>query len=562
MANIQFVLQGNSPDDLIVDSVFDVEILGSTEDKSILIEPGASAVGIDAGSSVKLEGVSKDWVFLVRDGTTLKVLSYAGDILLQIAASTQLVSTIEFAEGVAELRVDENFNVAIGNVSLANDEGVFAGHGFELAPMLDSDIESALSHSVINTSTSSWAAEALAAYPSLIGDSAWQQDSIGYGYPSVRPLDHNAVSGWRPLNSLEQSLFEGVVERQNTYLAADLVSSNDPDVRVVAAQLGQGTAGYAYFPGDGIGGDTFISASNSVGEAEGHYFSKSLMAHELGHAMGLKHPFEDAPILESALDNYYYSIMSYTRVGHWKVEANDLGGGYYEFFTTDKAYRTDLGMIDIAALQSLYGADMSTNQDDTVYTYAEASRSFDHADGLYLTIWDAGGLDTIDASDAQYTCTIDLGDFSLSSVSERSVAQETLNIIDDAGLSSWAFDDISNFISGLGEGAFLNQNNLSIAAGVVIENVLTGAADDTVFDNFVDNSIITGAGNDTIFLGRGGFDEINAGTGNDTVALSLAQAQVDVVHDASGVYLVAEDFAAHLIGVETLLFSDAALAIA
>jgi len=60
------------------------------------------------------------------------------------------------------------------------------------------------------------------------------------------------------------------------------------------------------------------------------------LLHELGHAMGLKHPFEDTPTLSSAEDNTANSIMSYTS-----------SGGPYSTFSP----------YDVAALMWIYGGD-------------------------------------------------------------------------------------------------------------------------------------------------------------------------------------------------------------
>lgn len=60
------------------------------------------------------------------------------------------------------------------------------------------------------------------------------------------------------------------------------------------------------------------------------------LLHELGHALGLKHPFEDSITLPASQDNTSNTLMSYT----------DVGGPY-------STYRQD----DIAALMWLYGDD-------------------------------------------------------------------------------------------------------------------------------------------------------------------------------------------------------------
>ncbi len=60
------------------------------------------------------------------------------------------------------------------------------------------------------------------------------------------------------------------------------------------------------------------------------------LLHELGHMLGLKHPFEGSVTLPDATDNTYYTLMSYS-----------YGGGPYASY----------GEYDLAALKWLYGGD-------------------------------------------------------------------------------------------------------------------------------------------------------------------------------------------------------------
>ena len=80
--------------------------------------------------------------------------------------------------------------------------------------------------------------------------------------------------------------------------------------------------------------DNAESGTRYLSPVAGNYAYELLM-HEIGHAMGLKHPFEGGVVLPSAEDNTDFSLMSYTQ--------KDIHSVY--------------GAYDIAALKWLYGGD-------------------------------------------------------------------------------------------------------------------------------------------------------------------------------------------------------------
>ncbi len=67
------------------------------------------------------------------------------------------------------------------------------------------------------------------------------------------------------------------------------------------------------------------------------------LIHEIGHALGLKHPHDGSPNLAPELDNTTNTVMSYNFTG--------------------SAARS-LMSLDIAALQSIYGATKYNNTND------------------------------------------------------------------------------------------------------------------------------------------------------------------------------------------------------
>jgi hypothetical protein len=133
-----------------------------------------------------------------------------------------------------------------------------------------------------------------------------------------------------------------------------------------------------------------------------------------------------------------------------------IDGKEYAIASTPMAY-------DVAALQYLYGANSKHNSGDTVYT-------FDPNTPEIKLIWDGGGTDTLNLSNFSVSCTINLNDGSYSTLP----------------FNGWSL-----------------KNNISIAFGAVIENVITGSGADVIIGNSSNNVITGGSGGDTIDGGAG-----------------------------------------------------------
>lgn len=107
--------------------------------------------------------------------------------------------------------------------------------------------------------------------------------------------------------------------------------------------------------------------------------------HEIGHALGLKHPFEGSYTLTPSLDNHANTVMSYTSAG---------------LFYPDRP-----APLDVSAIQWLYGTQASEATDGIAWSFDATAQSFtftgdNAANGLVGTgnadkISGLGGNDTI-----------------------------------------------------------------------------------------------------------------------------------------------------------------------
>jgi Ca2+-binding RTX toxin-like protein len=268
--------------------------------------------------------------------------------------------------------------------------------------------------------------------------------------------------------------------------------------------VGSGSAAHAYYPSDNpAAGDVWFSPVNwnadGGGTPRGSYDFLTIL-HELGHSLGLKHPFTGPNRLDDPFDNFFYTIMSYTASRFSPDKDN-----YASFYPTTPMY------YDLLAIQALYGKNLSVSPGNTTYSFFDGKRYFQ-------TINDTGGVDKIIFNGTQ-SAVINLNEKQFSQVSET--------IFFNGGSS---------------------RGTVSIGPDVVIERATGGNGNDVLVGNSVGNVLMGRGGNDSLrgngdndtLLGGLGNDTLNGGGANDSFVFNTALNAVTNVDRIIG-YVVADD---------------------
>ncbi len=373
-------------------------------------------------------------------------------------------------------------------------------------------------------------------FPYLNGASATWADTY---CTSTDNEPNYAASGF---TAIQQASALAALQRWGS--AANLAFSNTPETATNVGDIRFAFTftpairdywGYAYFPAEGEaqGGDIWGNPDYSIDYQYNSWdfgsYNYLALLHELGHALGLKHPFdagaaEDEAILPAETESRQYSVMSYTKHPHSTfLEVTEIGGLYsWRYYDIEPEAPM---LYDIAVMQHLYGANMTYNAGDDTY-------AFDPSTPFFMTIWDAGGTDTLSVSNFSKGCIIDLQAGNFSKITIES-------------------DPLPLNVQPITTATYDGTDNLAIAYGVTIENATGGSSDDSLIGNSANNILTGGAGDDTL----------NGQTGTDTAAYSGNRSACTIIKTETGFTVSGGNNGTDtLTGIERMQFADTNLA--
>ena len=267
--------------------------------------------------------------------------------------------------------------------------------------------------------------------------------TVTFSFVSQVPSYSVGASGFRVFSATEQQLVRDILAKTSAITGISFTEVADSGSSAGQVRFGvsqqAATKGVSWLPGQAgagdLAGDVWMDVESMVGIAPGTEGYAALL-HEIGHALGLRHPRNADPG-----DNWVTQLRELDDRTTLSAMSSQL--------SADGLYRMDWGPLDVLALRHLYGNKL-TGLGDTRYMIGDTQAA------AQTTLLDDGGVDTIDASSQSIGVQIRLQPGGLSSV-------------------------------GLSPAGIAGVENLGTAASTWIENATGSVYDDVLIGNDLDN---------------------------------------------------------------------------
>lgn len=360
----------------------------------------------------------------------------------------------------------------------------------------------------------------------------------GADLPSLNEVYYSS-SSVQTFNTTQRAQFRkaAAVFEQNTGVVFVEVASSTAAMVNVYGVSGSGLGGWANVAqsfATSTGSGEYVIDTGAGGNLTSNDWFEILL-HELGHSLGLQHPFEGDIQLATSLDKTAFTVMSYT---------NSPGAN------------TTLGYLDKDALHFLYGNSIDTSGwEFQAYSAGVRIKGGANADVIYgalgkNVILGRGGDDTLygrelkdylhgkSGSDAIYGA---LGDDQL----RGGVGTDT--IYGGAGNDLMLGGDGNDLLIG-------EEGNDRLIGKKGDDTLRGGAGNDFLFGSMGNDNLNGGAGNDMLYGGEGN-DTLFGDTGSDTfVFRSFDAGGHDTIRDfALGIDTLTIDHATWRLGAAALV---------
>jgi Ca2+-binding RTX toxin-like protein len=351
---------------------------------------------------------------------------------------------------------------------------------------------------------------------------------VSYSFPDVVPdylydlYSAEGLATYRVFSEAEKAVARAALDlwAKVSGLTFFEVAPGEGDIKFMnydLTALDSNAAGFAYYPMSGYDG---FEAASDVFIDTGLANNMHLLLHEIGHALGLKHPFDDDPTLATDLDNFASTVLSYTSGG----TAGDV-----------------LGTFDLQAIRYLYGDQSKDGSQVANWNWNIATRTLTQigsagADAIY----GIGGADIIAGGDGDDEIVGRDGADQLSG----GAGNDTLR--GGQGNDLLGGDDGDDDLDG-GEG----DDSLAGGAG---RDILNGREGNDMLSGGADDDMLYGAEGNDVLNGGAGDDYLDSDWGYPGEVIGIDTLRGDAGND--NLWAIGEDFLDGGIGNDYLALSD------